>query len=114
FPIGPGGSLQPLLSGFAARSGSDPDYYKFDVTNFSTVTITLEWYQLLSKLYLLLETDDPDSRGPAEMTQISSPATGTTTLQGLLSVGTYRILIGGTADTAYRLNVTRKPAKIPE
>lgn len=113
-PVGPGGSLQPLFGGFAARSGADPDYYKFQVTTFSTVTITLEWYQLLSKLSLLLEADDPDSRGPADMTRASSPATGTTTLQGLLAVGTYRILIGGTADTAYRLNVTRQPAKMPE
>lgn len=113
-PTGPGGSLQPLFGGFAARSGADPDYYKFQVTNFSTVTITLEWYQLLSKLSLLFEADDPDSRGPADMTRISSPATGTTTLQGFLAAGTYRILIGGTADTAYRLNVNRQPAKMPE
>lgn len=113
FPTGSGGSLQPLFGGFAARSGSDPDYYKFQVTNFSTVSITLEWYQLLSKIFLLLESDDPDSRGPAEMTRVSSPATGTTTLQGLLAAGTYRIQIGGTADTAYRLNVTRQPAKVP-
>jgi len=47
------------------------------------------------------------------MTRISSPATGTMTLQGLLAAGTYRIQIGGTADTAYRLNVARQPAKMP-
>lgn len=111
FPGGPGGSLQPPFQGFGARSGADPDYYKFKVTGFSTVTITLEWYQLISHLMLRLESDDPVSRGPAEMTRI--PGTGTTTLQGLLPAGTYRIQVGGTADTAYRLNVKLQPAKIP-
>lgn len=114
FPVGPGGSLQPLFGGFAARSGSVPDYYKFQVTEFSTVTIKLEWYQLLSKLSLLLESVDLDNRGPGEMSRVSSATTGTTTLQGLLAAGSYRILIGGTADTAYRLNVTRQPAQMPQ
>jgi len=113
FAVGPGGSLQPTFGGFAARSGADPDYFKFQVTTFSTVTIVLEWYQRLSKLTLLLEADDPDSRGPANMTRVSSPASGTATLTGVLAAGTYRILIGGTADTAYRLNVTRQPATMP-
>jgi hypothetical protein len=114
YPLGPGGSWEPLFGGFAARSGADPDYYKFQVANYATVTISLEWYQLLSKLNLLLESDDPDSRGPAEMIRTSSPANGTAMLQGVLAAGTYRILIGGSADTAYRLRVTQAAAKMPE
>ena len=87
-PVGRDGSLQPLFGGFAARSGADPDFYKFQVANFSTVTITLEWYQLLSQMSLLLESVDPESRGPAEMTRAFDPTTGTMTLQGLLAAGT--------------------------
>ena len=39
FPVGPGGSLQPLFGGFAVRSGVDSDYYKFQVANFSTAAL---------------------------------------------------------------------------
>lgn len=113
-PTGPGGSLQPIFGGFATSSRVDPDYYKFRVTNFSTVTITLQWYQLLSKLFIQLESDDPDNRGTAEMTRFSSLSTGTTILSGVLATGTYRIHINGSGDTAYRLNVTRKAAKVPQ
>jgi hypothetical protein len=105
--------MQPLFGGFAARSGADPDFYKFQVETFSTVKISLEWYPLLAKLYLLLDADDPDSRGPAEMARSGSSATGTATLQGLLAPGVYRINIGGTGDTAYRLAVIRQPAAMP-
>ena len=113
WPVGPGGVMQPLMGGFAARSGADPDFYKFQVQSFSMVTVSLEWYQLLCKLHLLLDADDPDSRGPAEMTRTGSSATGTAKLQGLLAPGTYRITIGGTGDTAYRLTVNRMPATMP-
>jgi hypothetical protein len=34
-------------------------------------------------------------------------------LHGLLAAGPYRIQVGGTADTAYRLNVKLQPAKLP-
>jgi hypothetical protein len=48
------------------------------------------------------------------MIRTSSPANGTAMLQGVLAAGTYRILIGGSADTAYRLRVTQAAAKMPE
>ena len=107
------GTLQPLFGGFATKSGQDPDYYKFTVQEFSTVTVSLEWYQRLTSLSLLIEPDDPSSIGPAEMTRTSSPATGSTVLSGLLAAGTYRLLVAGGGNTAYRLRVTAAPAVMP-
>ncbi len=107
------GTLQPLFGGFATKAGADPDYYKFTVPEFSTVTVSLEWYQRLTSLSLLLEADDPSNFGAAEMSRMSSPATGTTVLSGLLATGTYRVLVGGGGNTAYRLSVTAAPAVMP-
>jgi hypothetical protein len=114
-PTGPGGSLQPFFGGIATRSNPDADFYRFDVKTFSQVTITLESYTLLGSLSLLLQPDDPDSRALADLVRTSAPSGGTTTttLTGPLAAGTYRVQVGGTADTAYRLSVRLSAANVP-
>jgi Subtilase family len=106
---GPGGALAAGFGGFTARSSStDPDYWKFRVEKFSIVTVTVDWYQRLSTLFVEVEADDPEARGPDEMTKTGSPQSGSFVLTGLLPPGAYRIRVGGTGATAYRLLVTRK------
>ena len=113
-PTGAGGALAPTFSGFTARStGNDPDYYKFRVKKFSNVTVSVDWYERLSALYVAVEAEDPEVRGPDEMAQTGSSGSGSIVLAGLLPPGNYRIRIGGTGATAYRLLVRLKLAPLP-
>lgn len=113
-PIGPGGALVAGFGGFTSRStNADPDYWKFRVEKFSTVTVTVDWYQRLSSLFVAVEAEDPEVRGPDDMMTVGSSQSGRIMLTGLLPPGNYRIRVGGTGLTAYRLVVTRQPATLP-
>ena len=118
---GPGGALTPGISPFTSRSSSsDPDYWKFRVDGFSTVTVSVAWYQRLSSLHVRLialkaedlGSEDPDVHGPAEMTKIGTSQSGELVLTGLLPPGMYYVVIGGSGATAYRLQVTRIAAPL--
>jgi hypothetical protein len=109
---GPGGSLQPIFGGKATRSGSDSDYWKFDLPELASITITLEWYPLLARLTLSIEGDDPEDSSADNMLLTESSADGRAALSGMLSPGTYRVLVRGNADTAYELNVTPQPSNL--
>lgn len=107
-PTGPAGALQPGLNGFTARStANDPDYWSFTVDRFSTVTVTVDWYERLGKLFVAVESADPKARGADEMTRGGATDMGRATLSGLLPPGGYRLRIGGSGVTGYRLRVTR-------
>ncbi len=111
-PTGPGGALQPGLGPFTTRSKSgDTDYWKFRVERFSTVTVTVDWYERLSTLGVLVEGEDPDVRGPDELTRTGTA--GGLTLTGLLPPGGYRIRVTGGGVTAYSLRVTQRSAALP-
>ena len=112
-PIGTAGTLMPWTGGFSTRSHTtDPDYWRFTVKEFSTVKISVDWYQRLASLFVAVEAEDPLTIGP-ELTVSSSPGGGRTVLSGLLPPGGYRIQIGGTGVTAYRLLVTQTPSSLP-
>ncbi|MBA3780984.1 MAG: S8/S53 family peptidase [Nocardioides sp.] len=112
-PTGPGGALQPGLGPFTARStANDPDYWHFTVDRFSTVTVAVDWYERLGTLFVAVESDNPDARGPDEMTRGGSTGAGKTTLSGLLPPGGYRVRVGGTGVTGYRLQVMRASATL--
>lgn len=114
-PTGPGGALQPGLGPFTARStANDPDYWHFTVERFSTVTVAVAWYERLGKLFVAVESDDPDARGPDEMTRGGSLGAGRSTLTGLLPPGGYRVRVGGAGVTGYRLQVTRASAALAQ
>lgn len=114
-PTGPGGALQPGLGPFTARStANDADYWHFTVDRFSTVTVAVDWYERLGKLFVAVESDDPDARGPAEMTRGGSIGIGRSTLTGLLPPGGYRVRVGGTGVTGYRLQVMRASATLAQ
>ncbi|MET7280736.1 S8/S53 family peptidase [Kribbella sp. NPDC005582] len=109
---GPGGALQPGLGPFTTRSKSgDTDYWKFRVERFSTVTVAVDWYERLSTLGVLVEGEDPDVRGPDDLTRTNTA--GGLTLTGLLPPGGYRIRVTGGGITAYSLRVTQRPASLP-
>ncbi|MFI5735461.1 S8 family peptidase [Kribbella sp. NPDC051587] len=111
-PTGPGGALQPGLGPFTARSkAGDTDYWKFRVERFSTVTVTVDWYERLSTLGVLVEGEDPDVRGPDDLTRTATA--GGVVLTGLLPPGGYRIRITGGGVTAYSLRVAQRPATLP-
>jgi len=112
-PVGSAGTLGPAFSGFSARStGTDPDYWRFRVEAFSTVSVAVDWYQRLSSLFVAVEADDPDANGPADMTPMGNSQSGRFVLTGLLPPGSYRVRVGGTGATAYRLLVTRAAAPL--
>jgi hypothetical protein len=112
-PAGPGGALVPTIGVFTAKSSaSDRDYWKFRVTEVSTVTVTVEWYPRLGPLTVTLETDDP-VRGIEELTRTGDVHSGKQTLSGILSPAHYRVRIGGSAATAYRLLVDVNAANLP-
>ena len=95
------GALGPSRNGFSTRSSStDPDFWKFQVDGFSTVTVAVDWYQSLSTLFVAVEADDPEARGIEEMTTSGGPATGRLVLTGLLPPGGYRVRVGGTGSPA--------------
>ncbi len=111
---GSAGALAPGFGGFTSRSSStDPDYWKFRVKGFSIVTVAVDWYERLSSLFVAVESEDLEVRGPEEMTQSGSSQSGRFVLTGLLPPGIYRIRVGGTGITAYRLLVTRQSAPLP-
>ena len=113
-PVGSSGALGPGFSGFSARStGTDPDFWRFRVEKFSTVTVAVDWYQRLSSLFVEVEADDPAANGPAEMSPMGNSQSGRFVVTGLLPPGTYRVRVGGTGATAYRLLVTRASAPLP-
>jgi hypothetical protein len=113
-PIGPGGILTGGTGGFSTRSSNiDPDYWRFTVDRFSTVMISVDWYQRLGNLYVAVEAEDPAAVGPDQMTSSGGPNSGQTLLSGLLPPGRYRIRIGGSGVTAYRLFVSRTPSPLP-
>ncbi len=107
-PVG-GGALAPAFGVFTAKaSSSDFDYWKFTVNELSTVTATTEWYERLASLTVALDTDDPDAIGADDI--VSTSKSGEQTLTGTLSAGTYRIRVGGSGASAYRLVVRMKSA----
>ena len=112
-PIGATGALGPSRNGFSTRSSStDPDFWKFKVDGFSTVTVAVDWYQSLSTLFVAVEADDPEARGIEEMTRCGGPATGRLVLMGLLPPSGYNVHVGGSGITGYRLLVTRRQASL--
>ena len=107
-PIGPGGTLVPWTGGFSTRSSSsDPDYWRFAVDTFSTVSVTASWYQRLGTLFIAVEAEDTTVSGLDQMIETKNPSGGQIMLAGLLPPGNYRIRIGGHGITAYRLSVNR-------
>ena len=82
-PIGATGALGPSRNGFSTRSSStDPDFWKFKVDGFSTVTVAVDWYQSLGTMFVAVEADDPEARGIEEMTTSGGPATGRQVMTG--------------------------------
>ena len=112
-PTGPGGALQPLFNGSVTHAPNNADYYRLDVHSLSNVTVNVEWYNLLGRLFVEVQTDDPLNHGPGAMTLTRSEAGGTARLQGLLAPGYYRIRITGPGHTGYSLNVTRQATRMP-
>lgn len=114
-PVGPGGALVPTLSGFTAKaSATDPDYWKFRLTEVSTVTVTVEWYERLSSLSVIVETDDPNVVGIEDLKRTGDAHSGVQTLTGVLPPAWYRIRVSGSGATAYRLLVNIKAAELPK
>ena len=77
------------------------------------MTVAVDWYQRLSSLFVEVEADDPAANGPAEMSPMGNSQSGRFVVTGLLPPGTYRVRVGGTGATAYRLLVTRASAPLP-
>jgi Subtilase family len=112
-PTGSGGTLAPSFGGFTARSSAtDRDYWKFRVDTYSTVTVAADWYERLASLEIEMQAEDPDTREHLEMTKVGNARSGRVVFTGLLSPGVYRVCVGGTGLTAYRLLVTHKPSPL--
>src|SRR5262249_46420355 len=56
-----GGVLTPLLGGRATHAPGNADFWRFDLTEVSDVTISLVWYQRLGNLTLSLQAMPPDN-----------------------------------------------------
>lgn len=111
---GPGGTLVPSIGLFTTRStSSDRDYWRFQVNELSEVSVSVDWYERLSSLFIAVEGDDPEARGPADMQRTGNAQSGAMVLNGLLPPGTYRVRVSGTATTAYRLDVKIAAAELP-
>lgn len=110
---GPGGALVPSIGIFTTRSTrSDRDYWGFSVSALSQVTVSVDWYQRLSSLYVAVEGEDPEARGPDEMRRTGGAATESIVLDGLLPPGNYRVRVSGDGATAYRLAVRLAAAEL--
>lgn len=102
------GKLVPTFNGFTSRSSfTDPDYWKFRVEKFSSVTVTVEWYERLGSMFVALESPDPDAYGVEDMISSGGSQSGKISVKGFLSPGIYSIRVGGQGATAYKLAVSR-------
>ncbi len=78
-PVGPGNALGPWTGGFTTRSrGNDPDFWRFRVDAYSDVTVSVDWYQRLSALYVTLSPAGNTVRdpGPDHLGDINQRACG--------------------------------------
>lgn len=112
-PVGVNGALIPGIGEFTTRSHSgDTDYWKFTVSELSTVQIKTDWYERLSALHVSVAADVHEDDA-AEL--VAAHSAGNVVLSGLLPADTYRIRIGNLGNnepTAYRLQVVLKKASI--
>lgn len=112
-PVGPGGSLAPWAGGFASRSTeADSDYWHFTVGQLSTVRVAVDWYERIARLYVGVEADDPEVRGPEELVRTGDAQSGRQVLEGLLPPGKYYVRVSGTGLSAYRLLVNVGAARL--
>lgn len=110
-PIGPSGSLAPGFGSFSALgTGGDRDYWSFEVTNLSSVTVTLDWYERLGKLNVAVEP--AEGGGNVDLARSGSSSTGRQVLMGLLPRGRYVARVNGSDATAYRLRVRLAGARL--
>lgn len=107
-PIGPGRAL--TMGRFSALSSeTDRDYWSFHVPHLSDVVITSEWYALLARLSVLVESASTNAVVDLARTDIP---TGGVRLTGVLPAGDYRVRVRGDGATAYRLLVLVSEANI--
>jgi hypothetical protein len=106
-----GGVLTPLFGGRATHTPGNADFWKFDLTGVSDVTVSLNWYQRLGNLTLSLRAMDPDNDSVDDMVRAAS-GPGSISMAGTLSPASYVLQIAGNGLTAYELSVTRKAAVI--
>ena len=104
-PVASGSGLAPGFGAFTAiAKASDWDYWSFSVNALSSVTVTVDWYQRLASLNVSVQNVDP-AAGDPDLARSGSGASGRLVLSGLLSKGSYRVRVGGSGPTAYRLLV---------
>lgn len=106
-PIGPGRKLAPSSGGLAIlRTESDADYWSFDVDQYSTVTVTANWYARIADLDI--EIQDATGTPIDDITVKRNSTTGSLTASGVFPPGRFLIFIAAQGLTAYRLLVSLK------
>lgn len=99
---GPNGTLVPGLDEFAVRrTRSDTDFWSFSVTEYSSVSISLDWYDRLGNV--MLAVLDIDGNAVEKMTVTTSIGRANRVATGHLPPGQYFVRVVGNAVTAYRL-----------
>ena len=110
--VGPGGSLSTAMGAFTAISTpADYDYWSFTVDSLSSVSVTVDWYERLANLSVLVADMDPEADDPT-LARTGGPSSGRQVLTGLLRRGRYRVRVSGSGPTAYRLVVRLSPARL--
>jgi len=106
-----GGVLTPLLGGRATHAPGNADFWKFDLTEVSDVTISLVWYQRLGNLTLSLQAMPPDNDS-IDDTTTTATLPGSISMAGTLGPANYVLRVAGSGLTAYELSVRPKLAVI--
>jgi hypothetical protein len=105
--IGPGKALAPSSDGLAiSRADSDTDYWRFDLDEYSTVTVKVHWYQRIADLGIEIQDGTGAAVDDGRITEKRS--SGSINASGVLPPGRYFVRVDARGLSAYRLLVSVK------
>jgi hypothetical protein len=101
FP-GPGGILAPV--GPTTIGSDESDWYSFQVGEFSSLSVNVDFLPGLSYLTVELVSDDPESRAPSETNYFYQGGRTNITV-AVIAPGGYRLAVKGNRPNLYELRV---------